>query len=51
MEMAKNWGVPYYRFLDIPHPIANLTEGELEDRAEGIIDDVIHLFKEGQTKA
>ena len=48
-EMAKNWGVPDYRFLDIPHPIANLTEAELDNRAETIIDDVIKLIKEGQT--
>jgi len=48
-EMAKNWGVPDYRFLDIPHPIANLTEAELDRRAESIIEDVIRLLKEGQT--
>jgi hypothetical protein len=47
-EMAKNWGVPDYRFLDMPHPIANLTESELDSRAETIIDDVIKLLKEGQ---
>jgi hypothetical protein len=47
-EMAKNWGVPDYRFLDIPHPIANLTEAELNNRVESILDDVIKLFKEGQ---
>ncbi|MFH1671977.1 MAG: hypothetical protein ABIF87_00895 [Pseudomonadota bacterium] len=46
--MAKNWGVPDYRFLDIPHPIANLTEVELDNRAQIIIDDVINLLKEGQ---
>ena len=46
--MAKNWGVPDYRFLDIPHPIANLTEAELDNRAETVIDEVIKLIKEGQ---
>ena len=48
-EMAKNWGVPDYRFLDVPHPIANLTEEELDKRALSIIADVIRLLKEGQT--
>ena len=48
-EMAKNWGVPDFRFLDIPHPIANLTETDLDNRAETIIVDVIKLLKEGQT--
>jgi len=43
-EMAKNWGVPEYRFLDIPHPIANLNEKKLDDRAEMIIDDLITLL-------
>ena len=47
--MAKNWGVPDFRFLDIPHPIANLTETDLDNRAETIIVDVIKLLKEGQT--
>ena len=43
-EMAKNWGVPDYCFLDIPHPIANLTGAELNNRSESIIDDVIKLI-------
>ena len=30
-EMATDWGVPEYRFLSIPHPIANLTEAEMDD--------------------
>ncbi len=47
--MAKNWGVPDYCFLDIPHPIANLTETELDNRSENIVDDVIKLVKEGQS--
>ena len=28
--MAQSWGVPEYRFLALPHPIANLTEAELD---------------------
>jgi len=48
-EMAKNWGVPEYRFLDIPHPIANLTEAELDDRSKNVIEDVIELIKKGQS--
>ena len=47
-EMAKNWGVPNYRFLDIPHPIANLTGVELDERSENIIEPVIKLLYEGQ---
>jgi hypothetical protein len=46
--MAKQWGVANYRFLDIPHPIGNLTEGELNQLVDGMVDDVLKLFLEGQ---
>ena len=49
-EMARNWGVPDYRFLDIPHPIANLTEEELNGRAENIVEAVAKLLHEGQSR-
>jgi hypothetical protein len=48
-EMAKNWGLPDYRFLEIPHPIANLTEAELDQRAENVFEDVIELIQKGQS--
>ena len=32
--MAAAWGMAGYRFLDIPHPIANLTDQELDERAD-----------------
>jgi hypothetical protein len=32
--MAASWGKPGYAFLDTPHPIANLTEAELDQRAD-----------------
>ena len=31
--MAKQWGPPYYQFLMMPHPTANLSEASLEQRA------------------
>src|SRR4029450_2350622 len=31
--MAASWGKPGYAFLDTPHPIANLTEPDLDKRA------------------
>ena len=40
--MAEQWGVPTYRFLIMPHPIANLTEagpGLANDRGAGRIPD------------
>ena len=46
--MAKTWGVPDYRFLVIPHPVANLTEQELDQRAREIAPEVARLLLEGQ---
>jgi hypothetical protein len=36
--MAASWGKPGYVFLDTPHPIANLTEPELNERAAVLAD-------------
>ena len=32
--MAASWGKAGYAFLDTPHPIANLTDAELDQRAD-----------------
>jgi hypothetical protein len=34
--MAASWGKPGYPFLDTPHPIANLTEADLDERADAL---------------
>jgi hypothetical protein len=46
--MAQQWGVPYYRFVVMPHPIANLTEGQLDQRAHEIAPEVVKLILQGQ---
>jgi hypothetical protein len=46
--MAKAWGFPNYKFLSMPHPTANLTEGELDQRAREIAPEVKNLLLEGQ---
>ena len=38
--MAETWGKPDYPFLDTPHPIANLTWNELDDRADRLAEGV-----------
>ncbi len=48
-EMAKSWGVPEYRFLEMPHPIANLTEEELNAKADDMTEKVEWLLKVGQS--
>ena len=48
-EMAKSWGVPEYRFLEMPHPIANLTGEELNAKADDMTEKVEWLLKVGQS--
>ena len=46
--MARTWAVPDFRFLEMPHPIANLTDAELDQRAKAIVPEVVKLLLEGQ---
>jgi hypothetical protein len=46
--MAEAWGVPTYRFLSMPHPIANLTDAQLHQRAREIVPEVVKLLLHGQ---
>jgi hypothetical protein len=46
--MSSKWGTPGFRFLSVPHPVANLTDAELDRCADAVIDDVVKLLKEGQ---
>ncbi len=46
--MAEAWGVPRYKFLVMPHPIANLAEVELDQRAREIAPEVAKLLLQGQ---
>ncbi len=43
--MAASWGMSGYRFVDTPHPIANLTEKELDARAERLVEPVAALLR------
>jgi len=42
--MAEAWGVPDYKYLAMPHPIANLTEEQLDQRAREIVPKVVGLL-------
>jgi hypothetical protein len=46
--MARTWGLPEFRFLEMPHPIANLSDAELDQRAKAIVPEVVKLLLEGQ---
>lgn len=47
--MARSWGVPDFRFIMMPHPIANLSPAELDQRAAAIVPEVVQLLLEGQS--
>ena len=49
--MARTWGLPGFRFVMMPHPIANLTDEQLDQRAREIAPKVIELLREGQADA
>ena len=46
--MARTWGLPEFKFLTMPHPIANLSPEQLDQRAAEIVPEVVRLLKEGQ---
>jgi hypothetical protein len=46
--MARTWGLPDFRFVMMPHPIANLTDAQLDQRAREVAPKVIELLREGQ---
>jgi hypothetical protein len=46
--MAQSWGVPEYKFLSMPHPIANLSEADLDARARAIAPEIVKLLLKGQ---
>ena len=46
--MAQSWGVPEYKFLALPHPIANLGDADLDARARAIAPEIVRLLLKGQ---
>ncbi len=47
-EMAASHGVPGYKFLVTQHPIANLTDEELDAAADKLVGEVVaHLQATG----
>jgi hypothetical protein len=43
--MAANWGVPSYEFLVTSHPIANLSEAELNAKADELTAQVVAFLE------
>ncbi len=43
-SMAEVQGLPSYKYAVIPHPLASLTEAEIEDRAEFLLPQITSLL-------
>jgi hypothetical protein len=50
-SLAKTWGVPDFKFLVLPHPIANLTPEQMGQRAAEIAPQVVDFLLKGQQAA
>lgn len=42
--MAKQWGIPDYHYLVMQHPIANITDEEIDQKARDILPEVLDLL-------
>jgi hypothetical protein len=47
-EMAELWGVPDYRYVMMPHPLASLQAEGIAQRADDLIEKVLTLLQQGQ---
>ena len=47
--MTAAWGMAGYSFLATPHPIANLTDKELDERADRLFEAVEALLNQRRT--
>jgi hypothetical protein len=46
--MAVSWSLPGFRFLETPHPIANLTDKELDERADRLVEPVLEMLRRSE---
>ena len=42
--MAATWGLPGFRFVELPHPVAILREEETDDRADHLLPLLLALL-------
>jgi hypothetical protein len=47
-EMAELWGVPEFRFVMMPHPLASLADADVARVADQLAGKVLDLLKNGQ---
>ena len=44
--MAATWGLPRFQFLDTPHPIAILSDKEMDERVDQLLPQVLAMLTE-----
>jgi len=49
-EMAQLWGVPDFRFVMMPHPLASLSEAQVDERATALVEHILNLLHQGQPR-
>ena len=47
-EMARLWGLAGFRFIMMPHPLANLSSEAVDERAGSLVAPVVTLLRRGQ---
>jgi hypothetical protein len=47
-EIAELWGVPDFRFVMMPHPLASLQAEGIAQRADELVGKVLALLQQGQ---
>jgi hypothetical protein len=47
-EMAELWGVPNFRFVMMPHPLASLAPRDIDQHCDVLLGKVVTLLQEGQ---
>lgn len=45
VAMAATWGLPDFKFLETPHPIAILDDDQMDDRADDLLPLVLTLLR------
>jgi len=49
--MARSWSVPEHPFVTVPHPVANLTEQQLDQLAINVTPGVVRILLKAPEQA
>ena len=43
--MARSYGFPGFEYVTIPHPVASLGAGQVQERARGLLPDLVRILR------